>query len=77
MTAFSQTKWITSRELILPKDVGINHFCNNRFKANYYIGNNYWANVKILIKVENSKIKYPLKYDKIILKKKSYLKIKF
>lgn len=47
-----QTKYVTNRELILPKDIGINRFCNNRFSGNYWIGNNYWSNIKIPTRIE-------------------------
>jgi len=68
-----QNKCMNSREFILPKDVGINYFCNNGLKSNYYIGDNYWTNIKILTKVDTPKIKYP----DLNIKKKSYLKKKY
>ena len=44
----------TYRVLILPKDIQIERFCNNRFIGNYYIGN-YWTNLNVLIKVKEPK----------------------
>lgn len=61
LLCIGQTKYVTNRELILPKDIGINRFCNNRFSGNYWIGNNYWSNIKIPIRIKEPKPYLPPK----------------
>lgn len=64
LVSIGQTKYLTSKELILPKDIGINRFCNNKFSGNYWIGNNYWSNIKIPTKIEYKEyVKPKSKYD--------------
>ena len=64
-----QTEWKVSRELILPRNIGI---CNNRFDANYYIGENYWANIYILIRVRESKPYLPRTQYQLNLRNDKY-----